>query len=676
MFAPQVTKSRAKDQNHHADIKSTIGSMLPRRSRDIYWRSLSPERSLRPDTSAQNTQIDETLAPMSMPKIAWNFCHIPSYSPERMGSFVPPFPASAPRLPIQTKLRVGADDDPLEHEADGVAEQVMRMPDPHRSIAPVLRQLIRKRAGCEEEENAKMLQPRPAGSAEPAAREAPPIVHEALRAPGQPLDAQTRAYMEPRLGYDFSQVRVHTDKRAAESARAVNSLAYTVGQEVMFREGQYAPHTHHGRKLLAHELAHVVQQAGTGPSLQRFSYAEIKEKAYSGLISGLRTAKKAALDALRGQVGKLPEKWQSAANTIISIVDEVLGVIETLILAVIGLVVGFVEGVVGLVKGLFTLAYGILKLLYDLVVGIFTNFDELKQDLNAIANALKNLPSALKKMVTDWLDRFNKASLERQTLMIAELVGQIEALIASFGVAASRAGSVATVAEAGGEAGAAGTGAAVTEASSIGAQAARPALTVIRGGGGTATTGARAGVPAFEGSGALKIAPVVEEAPAIAPLRVVPPAPAEEVVAAAAPQAAAASARSNALAASAVTAAEAANVGKGKKETPLNTMRFQVQWDTGQGGPTFALPAVAPANPGVTTTEAVAVLWGVVRSVIPAAAQTAAEPAADKQEAWIRSRPPAGVGPGVVKRSEYFPYKRTTDARVDVENLRGQNLKQ
>lgn len=69
-----------------------------------------------------------------------------------------------------------------------------------------------------------------------------------------------RHYFEPRFGYDFSQVRVHTDAKAAESARAVNALAFTVGRDVAFGAGQYAPGTTEGKRLLAHELTHVVQQ--------------------------------------------------------------------------------------------------------------------------------------------------------------------------------------------------------------------------------------------------------------------------------------------------------------------------------------------------------------------------------------------------------------------------------
>jgi Domain of unknown function (DUF4157) len=88
----------------------------------------------------------------------------------------------------------------------------------------------------------------------------PPIVYEVLRSPGQPLDAASRHFMESRFRFSFGEVRVHADQRAAESARALNALAYTVGRDVVFGTGQYAPQFHFGRKLIAHELAHVMQQ--------------------------------------------------------------------------------------------------------------------------------------------------------------------------------------------------------------------------------------------------------------------------------------------------------------------------------------------------------------------------------------------------------------------------------
>ena len=88
----------------------------------------------------------------------------------------------------------------------------------------------------------------------------PPLVHEVVRSAGQPLDPATRAFMEPRFGHDFSQVRVHTDAKAAESARDLNANAYTVGRNIVFGAGQFLPGTQVGRQLLSHELTHVVQQ--------------------------------------------------------------------------------------------------------------------------------------------------------------------------------------------------------------------------------------------------------------------------------------------------------------------------------------------------------------------------------------------------------------------------------
>jgi hypothetical protein len=92
---------------------------------------------------------------------------------------------------------------------------------------------------------------------------AAPIVADALSSPTHPLDASTRAFMEPRLGHDFSRVRIHTDQRAARSARAVNARAFTVGRDVVFGAGEFALARQDGRHLLAHELVHVIQQEQT-----------------------------------------------------------------------------------------------------------------------------------------------------------------------------------------------------------------------------------------------------------------------------------------------------------------------------------------------------------------------------------------------------------------------------
>ena len=96
----------------------------------------------------------------------------------------------------------------------------------------------------------------------------PPIVYEVLRSPGQPLDASTRAFMERRFGHDFSKVQIHADSSSAHSAAALNARAYTVGDDIVFGWGEYPPNSPSGKSLLAHELAHVVQQGGVPASIQ------------------------------------------------------------------------------------------------------------------------------------------------------------------------------------------------------------------------------------------------------------------------------------------------------------------------------------------------------------------------------------------------------------------------
>ena len=104
----------------------------------------------------------------------------------------------------------------------------------------------------------------------------PPVVHDVLRSPGQPLDSAARAFFEPRFGgHDFSRVRVHADARAADSARAVNAHAYTVGRNVVFGAGQYAPNTTPGKSLLAHELTHVLQQRGTAQTSSALQVSDV-----------------------------------------------------------------------------------------------------------------------------------------------------------------------------------------------------------------------------------------------------------------------------------------------------------------------------------------------------------------------------------------------------------------
>lgn len=177
-----------------------------------------------------------------------------------------PQPTREPRQPqppqlgfLQTRLGVGASHDPLEREADRVADQVLaaRAPGALRGASP------------------SQIQ-RYSASTSARGMEAPASVDRVLASIGRPLDAPLRQDMEQRFGHDFSRVRVHADGAAQQSAREVSAKAYTVGQDIAFAAGQFAPATQAGRHLLAHELTHVVQQSGMAAgSVQREVYRKI-----------------------------------------------------------------------------------------------------------------------------------------------------------------------------------------------------------------------------------------------------------------------------------------------------------------------------------------------------------------------------------------------------------------
>ncbi|HEU5258163.1 MAG TPA: DUF4157 domain-containing protein [Vicinamibacterales bacterium] len=205
---------------------------------------------------------------------------------------------------LQAKLEVSEPGDPDEEEADRVAEQVMRMADP-RERAPLRLVsgggVVQRCAACEAEEkkwqaasedqragrvrrkcaeceaNEKAVDEEELKKQRVARKEAngrssvsgSARVVDVTRSGGQPLDAETRTFMEPRFGYDFSRVRIHADNEAAIAARLVSARAYTLGSNVVFASGQYAPMSVEGRRLLAHELTHVVQQHGASGQVHR-----------------------------------------------------------------------------------------------------------------------------------------------------------------------------------------------------------------------------------------------------------------------------------------------------------------------------------------------------------------------------------------------------------------------
>jgi hypothetical protein len=161
---------------------------------------------------------------------------------------------------IQAKLAVGEPDDEYEREADETADLIMRTPaqDKECEACQDQRLTIQRKAAVTRE-----------------SKHAPPIAHEVLRSPGRPLDSAVRAYMEPRFGQGFSHVRVHDDKKAAESAKSIHALAYTSGSHIAFAEEQYRPTTERGKRLLAHELVHTIQQ-GSHTLRRKIDFTEPK----------------------------------------------------------------------------------------------------------------------------------------------------------------------------------------------------------------------------------------------------------------------------------------------------------------------------------------------------------------------------------------------------------------
>src|SRR2546421_4898428 len=155
---------------------------------------------------------------------------------------------------LQPRLAVNAPGDTYEQEAERVAQRVMGIPGPQLPYTC--------NAGCEctkhraDQPSLELERLHSPGDVPSAFGQsvAPPIVHDILRSPGQPLDSPTRDFMESRFGHDFSRVRVHSDQQAARSAEAVAAQAYTVGHNVVFGAGRSAPEGPNRQKLLAHEL--------------------------------------------------------------------------------------------------------------------------------------------------------------------------------------------------------------------------------------------------------------------------------------------------------------------------------------------------------------------------------------------------------------------------------------
>jgi len=188
-------------------------------------------------------------------------------------------------LGVQAKLTVGHPDDAYEQEADRVAEAVTSLAN-GQGEAPIQRQ---------PEEEEEELQAKTDGAVAEVTASIEEQIH-AQRGAGQPLSDSVRASLEPHFGRDFSRVRLHTDAEAGKLSRDLGATAFTTGTDVFFREGAYQPETDTGKKLIAHELTHVVQQSAA-PAIQR-AVATEDGKVESPAEAGLAASRFAAVRGL------------------------------------------------------------------------------------------------------------------------------------------------------------------------------------------------------------------------------------------------------------------------------------------------------------------------------------------------------------------------------------------
>ena len=225
--------------------------------------------------------------------------------------------ASVNGLFFQAKLTVGSPNDRLEHEADAVADSVMRMPAENF--------VQRKCASCEEEDK---LQRKPITSfiqnsgiqGGSVASDAVSNKINASKGGGSSMDSHTQSFMQSRFGNDFSDVKIHAGGDAIQMNRALNAKAFTVGNDIYFNEGKYSPNSDSGKHLLAHELTHTVQQGGSaGDTLRRDLAIELPTP--NAVFEGFNG------EQIDDAIDFNTKQWMSAMD--ILIIKDVLGIGST-----------------------------------------------------------------------------------------------------------------------------------------------------------------------------------------------------------------------------------------------------------------------------------------------------------------------------------------------------------
>ncbi|MCX5357753.1 DUF4157 domain-containing protein [Streptomyces sp. NBC_00124] len=313
--------------------------------------------------------------------------------------------------------------------------------------------------------------------------------------PAAPLPADVRERLEHTFGVPLDHVRLHRGPDAARTAQALNARAFTMGEHIGFPP-RLSPHSAEGERLLAHEVAHVVQQTprggNTGPwqrtsrgdSAERSAEhaadlavrgrragpliaapapglllardgvftplewlgdkaTQMKEAGYHWLIERLRELHRAGIARLMSYGDRLTGTQRILWQGIVGAVDTTMTILEGLVYAVVGIVAGFGTGIlqmlVGLLRMLVGVCEGILRFLYGLIDG-GKAYDAWASD---VARTISLIPQGLRMLVDDWLAEFRTASPEKAGLMIGELTGQILAFLATLGISAGKAGSAA-----------------------------------------------------------------------------------------------------------------------------------------------------------------------------------------------------------------------------------------
>jgi HEAT repeat protein len=256
---------KSKATQEITSAKSTI----PVQTYSGQTRKVPPFNRLKPLVESQAVQellegytrdVKGDLTATETARFDYDFSRIPLFAPDRIGR------SQTPSRFIQAKLVIGQVDDPLERAADRIADQVMLPKVPDLSIADAPTYVGRKGITGEGKDSKTLQTTQP----DPRALDSGiPTEARALQGGGSPLPRSRRAFFESRFGYDFSGVRIHSDTSAARLAQGVNARAFTLGQDIVLGAGQYSLETGEGTRLLAHELAHVVQQQTSPAFIQR-----------------------------------------------------------------------------------------------------------------------------------------------------------------------------------------------------------------------------------------------------------------------------------------------------------------------------------------------------------------------------------------------------------------------